>query len=189
MISNFNLTISDSAVPNHIRPGLVGWPCPDEKRHIWARQGGRGGQEWAAGCGGVFEKPSEVHGLGRKTAERSDKPPPACAWHESVIVLWLWGPCIVFTFSPRRFAGWPTRNWKDAACQSCCRRGRRAVLLRLWIGVWRNVCWSGCQPHQEPFQWVFKQFHEYYHSIRFCFPILSLQVYWVKLAGFSQKNQ
>lgn len=72
VISNFNLTISDSAVPNNIRPGLVGWPCPDEKRHVWARQGGRRGQKWASGCGGVPEKPSEVHGLGRKTAERSD---------------------------------------------------------------------------------------------------------------------
>lgn len=42
VISNFNLTILNSAVPNHIRPGLGGGPRADEKRHIRARQRRRG---------------------------------------------------------------------------------------------------------------------------------------------------
>lgn len=34
VISNLNLTILNSAVPNHIRPGFGGGPRADEKRHI-----------------------------------------------------------------------------------------------------------------------------------------------------------
>lgn len=34
MISNFNLTILGSAVPNHIRIGLSGGPSADEKRDV-----------------------------------------------------------------------------------------------------------------------------------------------------------
>lgn len=56
----------------------------------------------------------------------------------------------------RCFTGWTTRNWEDAAGQSRGRRGGCAVLLCLWVRVWRDVCWSGGQPHQEPFQWDFK---------------------------------
>lgn len=67
---NFNLTIPDSAIPNHIRIWLGGGPGPDEECDLWARQRCGGGQEWASGGGGVPEEPPEVHCSRGKAAQR-----------------------------------------------------------------------------------------------------------------------
>lgn len=63
---NCNLTVPDSAIPNHIRPGLGSGPRPDEKRHLRACERSGGGQERAAGGSGVPQEPAEVHRPGRK---------------------------------------------------------------------------------------------------------------------------
>lgn len=140
VISSFNLTVLNSAVPNHIRPGLGGGSGANEKRHIRTRQRRRGGEERAAGGGGVPEEPAEVHSPGRKAAKR---------WKRHA----FWD-CINIarcrhssSSSPllsvfRCPLGWPPGDRKDPSCQSRGRRGGRALLLRLRVRVWRNVRWS-----------------------------------------------
>lgn len=73
-------------------------------------------------------------------------------------------PHLLASLSFRCSTGWPSRDWKDSTGQSGGRRGRCAVLLRLRVRVWRDVRWSGSQPHQEPFQW------DYYFNIKIDLP-------------------
>lgn len=65
---NCNLTVPDSAIPNHIRPGFGSGPCADKKHHLRARERSGGGQERAAGGSGVPQEPAEVHSPRRKAS-------------------------------------------------------------------------------------------------------------------------
>lgn len=152
VISNFNLTILGSAVPNHNRIGLSSGPSADEKCDVWAREGGRRSQERAAGGGGVPEESAKVHSAWREAPKR------CFVFFSFQVKFYSCFDVHLLTASHlffRRPSRWPSRNRKDSAGQSGGRRGRRSVLLRLWVWVWWDVCWSGSQSYQKPFQWVF----------------------------------
>lgn len=135
-----------SEVPHHIGPRLRSGPRPDEECDIWTRQRGGGGEKWIARCRRVPEESPEVYCSGWEAAQRWGRFVTSnCSVCLEPSVTWQ---CDPLRDPACRSAG----HRKDSASTSCCRGGWRALLLRLWIWVWWDVCGCWRESHQEPFQ-------------------------------------